>query len=49
LVNCNPDPNVAVGHLCDPFKEMVIRGYYLVMQQENMQVVKRTICGVVMY
>jgi phosphoribosylaminoimidazole-succinocarboxamide synthase len=26
-INCNPDPNVAVGHLCDPFKEMVIRGY----------------------
>ena len=23
-----PDPNVAIGHLCDPFKvEMVIRGY----------------------
>ncbi len=23
-----PDPNVAVGHLCEPFKvEMVIRGY----------------------
>jgi phosphoribosylaminoimidazole-succinocarboxamide synthase len=24
-----PDPNVAVGHLCEPFKvEMVIRGYF---------------------
>jgi len=23
-----PDPNVAIGHLCSPFKvEMVIRGY----------------------
>jgi phosphoribosylaminoimidazole-succinocarboxamide synthase len=28
VVDCNPDPSVAVGHLCTPFKvEMVIRGY----------------------
>jgi phosphoribosylaminoimidazole-succinocarboxamide synthase len=25
LVNCNPDPNVAVGHLCALKVEMVIR------------------------
>jgi phosphoribosylaminoimidazole-succinocarboxamide synthase len=40
LVNCNPDPNVAVGHLCDPFKWLFVV-IYLVMQQENMQVVKK--------
>ena len=27
LINC-PDPNVSIGHCCEPFKvEMVIRGY----------------------
>jgi hypothetical protein len=37
LVNCNPDPNVAVGHLCDPLVEMVIR-FCQVMQPENIAV-----------
>jgi phosphoribosylaminoimidazole-succinocarboxamide synthase len=39
-----PDPNVAVGHLCEPFKvEMVIRGY-LSGHAVNMRRV-REICG----
>jgi len=33
-----PDPNVAIGHMCTPFKvEMVIRGYLAGMQQENIK------------
>jgi phosphoribosylaminoimidazole-succinocarboxamide synthase len=33
-----PDPNVAVGHLCEPFKvEMVIRGYLSGHAAVNMQ------------
>jgi phosphoribosylaminoimidazole-succinocarboxamide synthase len=44
-----PDPNVAVGHLCDPFKvEMVIRGYLSGHAAREYASGKRTICGVVM-
>ena len=44
-----PDPNVAVGHLCDPFKvEMVIRGYLSGHAAREYALGKRTICGVIM-
>ena len=44
-----PDPNVAVGHLCDPFKvEMVIRGYLSGHAAREYASGKRIICGVVM-
>ena len=42
-----PDPNVAIGHLCDPFKvEMVIRGYLSGHAAREYMAGKRTICGV---
>ena len=42
-----PDPNVAVGHLCEPFKvEMVIRGYLSGHAAREYVLGKRTICGV---
>ncbi len=44
-----PDPNVAVGHLCEPFKvEMVIRGYLSGHAAREYAAGKRTICGVQM-
>jgi phosphoribosylaminoimidazole-succinocarboxamide synthase len=44
-----PDPNVAVGHLCEPFKvEMVIRGYLSGHAAREYTLGKRTICGVTM-
>ena len=44
-----PDPNVAIGHLCEPFKvEMVIRGYLSGHAAREYAVGKRTICGVTM-
>ncbi|MFM9988096.1 phosphoribosylaminoimidazolesuccinocarboxamide synthase [Flavobacterium sp.] len=44
-----PDPNVAVGHLCDPFKvEMVIRGYLSGHAAREYALGKRMICGVTM-
>lgn len=44
-----PDPNVAVGHLCEPFKvEMVIRGYLSGHAAREYALGKRTICGVIM-
>ena len=44
-----PDPNVAVGHLCDPFKvEMVIRGYVSGHAAREYAAGKRMICGVAM-
>jgi phosphoribosylaminoimidazole-succinocarboxamide synthase len=44
-----PDPNVAVGHLCEPFKvEMVIRGYLSGHATREYALGKRTICGVTM-
>lgn len=44
-----PDPNVAVGHLCDPFKvEMVIRGYLSGHAAREYATGKRQICGVKM-
>lgn len=44
-----PDPNVAVGNLCEPFKvEMVIRGYVSGHAAREYAAGKRTICGVTM-
>ena len=44
-----PDPNVAVGHLCQPFKvEMVIRGYLSGHAAREYALGKRTLCGVTM-
>ena len=42
-----PDPNVAVGHLCQPFKvEMVIRGYLSGHAAREYTAGKRVLCGV---
>jgi phosphoribosylaminoimidazole-succinocarboxamide synthase len=42
-----PDPNVAVGHLCEPFKvEMVIRGYLAGHAAREYALGKRMLCGV---
>ncbi len=44
-----PDPNVAIGHLCEPFKvEMVIRGYVSGHAAREYAIGKRTLCGVTM-
>jgi len=44
-----PDPNVAVGHLCDPFKvEMVIRGYLSGHAAREYAAGRKQICGVTM-
>jgi len=44
-----PDPNVAVGHLCKPFKvEMVIRGYMSGHAAREYKLGKRLLCGVPM-
>ena len=44
-----PDPNVAVGHLCEPFKvEMVIRGYMSGHAAREYSAGKRSLCGVSM-
>jgi phosphoribosylaminoimidazole-succinocarboxamide synthase len=44
-----PDPNVAVGYLCDPFKvEMVIRGYMSGHAAREYKAGKRMLCGVSM-
>lgn len=43
----SPDPNVAVGHLCEPFKvEMVIRGYMAGHAAREYKSGKRMLCGV---
>lgn len=42
-----PDPNVAVGHLCEPFKvEMVIRGYMSGHAAREYKAGKRILCGI---
>jgi len=44
-----PDPNVAIGYACEPFKvEMVIRGYMSGHAAREYRAGKRTICGVSM-
>ena len=45
----NPDENVAIGHLCEPFKvEMVIRGYLSGHAAREYKIGKRVLCGVAM-
>ncbi|GIM58091.1 phosphoribosylaminoimidazolesuccinocarboxamide synthase [Capnocytophaga canimorsus] len=42
-----PDPNVAVGHLCKPFKvEMVVRGYLAGHAAREYKAGRRKLCGV---
>ncbi len=42
-----PDPNVAIGYLCEPFKvEMVIRGYLSGHAAREYKEGKRMLCGV---
>lgn len=44
-----PDPNVAIGHACEPFKvEMVIRGYLSGHAAREYKAGKRILCGVSM-
>lgn len=44
-----PDPNVAIGHMCTPFKvEMVIRGYLSGHAAREYKLGKRLLCGVPM-
>ena len=44
-----PDPNVAIGHMCAPFKvEMVIRGYLSGHAAREYKAGKRLLCGVPM-
>ncbi len=44
-----PDPNVAIGHACAPFKvEMVIRGYLSGHAAREYKAGKRELCGVPM-
>lgn len=48
-VMATPDPNVAIGHACKPFKvEMVIRGYMAGHAAREYNAGKRTLCGVSM-
>lgn len=44
-----PDPNVAIGHACEPFKiEMVIRGYLSGHAAREYKAGRRLLCGVPM-
>lgn len=44
-----PDPNVTIGHRCEPFKvEMVIRGYMAGHASREYSAGKRMLCGVAM-
>ncbi|WP_033957987.1 phosphoribosylaminoimidazolesuccinocarboxamide synthase [Psychroserpens jangbogonensis] len=48
-LTATPDPNVAVGHLCDTFKvEMVIRGYISGHAAREYKAGRRLLCGVEM-
>ena len=48
-LTATPDPNVAVGHACEPYKvEMVIRGYLSGHAAREYRLGKRTLCGVEM-
>lgn len=45
----SPDPNVTVGHMCEPYKvEMVIRGYLTGHAAREYKLGKRMMCGVPM-
>ena len=48
-LTATPDPNVAIGEACDPFKvEMVIRGYMSGHAAREYKAGKRMLCGVEM-
>lgn len=48
-LEATPDPNVAVGYECEPFKvEMVIRGYLSGHAAREYKAGKRELCGVAM-
>ncbi|WP_452601271.1 phosphoribosylaminoimidazolesuccinocarboxamide synthase [Pontimicrobium sp. MEBiC06410] len=48
-LTATPDPNVAIGELCEPFKvEMVIRGYMSGHAAREYKAGKRILCGVPM-
>ncbi len=48
-LTATPDPNVAIGEACDPFKvEMVIRGYMSGHAAREYKAGKRVLCGVAM-
>ncbi|NQV62324.1 MAG: phosphoribosylaminoimidazolesuccinocarboxamide synthase [Cryomorphaceae bacterium] len=48
-LTATPDPNVAIGHACEPFKvEMVIRGYMSGHAAREYKAGKRRLCGVPM-
>ena len=48
-LTATPDPNVAVGYLCEPFKvEMVIRGYVSGHAAREYKAGQRWLCGVEM-
>ncbi|QLG46725.1 phosphoribosylaminoimidazolesuccinocarboxamide synthase [Costertonia aggregata] len=48
-LTATPDPNVAIGHACEPFKvEMVIRGYMSGHAAREYASGKRMLCGVPM-
>lgn len=48
-LTATPDPNVAIGEACDPFKvEMVIRGYMSGHAAREYKTGKRMLCGVEM-
>jgi phosphoribosylaminoimidazole-succinocarboxamide synthase len=43
----SPDPNVVIGHLCEPYKiEMVIRGYLVGHAWREYEAGNRRLCGV---
>ncbi|MCA1759858.1 MAG: phosphoribosylaminoimidazolesuccinocarboxamide synthase, partial [Bacteroidales bacterium] len=45
----SPDPNVTVGHMCEPYKvEMVIRGYLTGHAWREYKAGKRSLCGIPM-
>jgi phosphoribosylaminoimidazole-succinocarboxamide synthase len=45
----SPDPNVTIGHMCEPFKvEMVIRGYLTGHAWREYRSGKRSLCGIPM-
>ncbi|MCZ4319989.1 phosphoribosylaminoimidazolesuccinocarboxamide synthase [Aequorivita viscosa] len=48
-LTATPDPNVAIGEACDPFKvEMVIRGYISGHAAREYKAGKRMLCGIPM-
>ena len=49
-LTATPDPNVAIGHACEPFMvEMVIRGYMSGHAAREYKAGRRMLCGVTMH